>query len=431
MQDWLLPLLRCPATQQALTEKEGKLHSATQSYPFLHGIPCLYKNPGMALLEWGTKIQNYVNEESQQIEHLNMLARAPALELTKKRLQQQMQARQQNLDFLTSSLHAFLHYPPVPIMPSSQQIHSYFQLFFRDWCWASEELDAYTAFVSRHLGDRKLNVLVLGSGAGGLSYRLAQAHTNANIISLEHNPFLAITAERLMHGETLSMQHYESYPRSAEQAVQSWQLNADKPVGNNHQSLLAGFPHLPFVERSIDVVIAPWFFDILEQPFANAVRHALPILKDDGELLLFGPANVHKAAPEEQWTTEEMLAYLQPLFADVQHESQRLFYLDSPLAAQRRQEQIVFVHGKSPNTETRRKADDTPVKLKVTPELQQYKAQNETMHAVLGVINEDIDVPTLAKRLQEQFGFDAKEAPYYAELFIRKIQFELYSQSPR
>lgn len=429
MKDWILPLLRCPATQQALIVKDGKLHAEQQAYPFLHGIPCLYKSPGMALLEWGTKIQNFVAEESDQIEHLEFLTRAPQSDLSKQRLLAQHDARTQNLDVLKSTLHAFLHYPSIPITPSSQQIHSYFQLLFRDWCWDESEIARYTALAGKALDDSEKTVLILGSGAGGLSYRLAQQFPSSRFVSLEHNPFLALSAERLMQGETLALQDYSIYPKSHQHCAQSWQVKAPAVVGDNHQAVLASYPFVPFAPNSFDVIIAPWFFDILELSFPAAVQHSLPFLKSDGELIFFGPANLHKSYTDEQWCAEEITAYFGKQFAEMSHHQETLYYLDSPLNAQRRMETLLFVHGRKPHAVTIQPPRDTPAVLRMTPELQQHKAVTDTMHTVLSVIDGDINAAELAAKLVSTFGFDAKEAPYYAELFIRKISMEIYAKS--
>ncbi|WP_333607654.1 class I SAM-dependent methyltransferase [Arsukibacterium sp.] len=425
MQDWILPLLRCPGSGDSLRLEAGKLHGPKQAYPFLNGIPCLYPNPGMGLLEWGTKIQHYLQEESQQIAFAQALSQSAQSALTKGRLKQQAIARQHNLSYLQQSLHAFLTYPQVPVLPSSQQIYSYFKLFFRDWCWPGDELQQYLEYVSAHLAKKAQNVLVLGSGAGGLSYGLAERFPDVRFVSLEHNPFLALTADAIMQGQKIALYDYSLYPSSIEKTAQRWSIQKPPLVVANHQSIIASYPQLPFAPQSFDYIIAPWFLDILDMPFSDAIRALLPALKKDASLIFFGPANVHKSHAEQQWTPEEICDAFGQYFQRVSSDTSSLTYLNSNLDSQHRLETLLFAHCQQPRNKSPKPVAKAAARLQLTPELLQYKAVNETFYKVLSVIDKDITAPELATLLVSKFGFDNKESLYYAEFFIRKIAMDI------
>ncbi len=425
MHPWLLPLLRCPGSGTALRLEAGRLHSTSQAYPLLNAIPWLFPSPGLALLEWGTKIQNYVQEETQQIQFAQQQAQQVRSPLTRQRLQAQAQARAHNLAFLQSSLHAFLSYPQAPVLPSSQQIHSYFKLLFRDWCWGSDELAYYTDYVVSHVDAGIRHALVLGSGAGGLSYRLAQRLPAVHWVSLEHNPLLALTADAIMQGQALSLHELSLYPADIEHSTRAWHIQQPALSHGNHQSVLGCFPELPFAAQSFDLIIAPWFLDILELPFADALQALLPQLSAQGSLLFFGPANVHKGHGAEQWTSAEICEAFSQCFTSVSTHQHRLTYLDSPLDAAQRQETLLFAHCQGPRGQGQPVAARTGKRLRVTPEFLQYKALNDTFHKVLAVIETDIEAPALAQRLETDFGFSAQESLHYAELFIRRIAMEI------
>lgn len=428
MKPWILDLLRCPETAEALTLKDNRLYAGVQAYPLLNGVPWLFKRPGIALLEWGTKIQNFCEEEKLQIQYLQNNAASASSALQKKRLNTLAEARIQNLSLLKKSLEAFLSYPQVPIQPSTQQVHSYFQLFFRDWCWPTDELDTYVNYVSEQLTENVSTVLILGSAAGGLSHRLSMCFPQVHFVSLEHNPFLALSAEHIMQGKELKLSDYSVYPRSIEHVSQRWTIKTTA-VGNNHQTIMGAFPELPFASECFDAVVCPWFLDILDEPFEQALIACKRALKADGKLIFFGPSNVHKDQASEQWTADEICACFERHFQRVESKTESVFYMDSPLNAQRRQEQLLFLTANAANRDTVSLAQTPPLQLKLTPELQQYRAMNETIMRVLSVVDKDLDTQELASRLISQFGFNEKEAAYYAEVFIRKLNMDIYRNS--
>ena len=425
MKSWILDLLRCPETGQALSIKDNRLFAGEQAYPFLNGVPWLFKRPGIALLEWGTKIQNFCEEEKNHIQHLQMTASNAHNSLQKKRLNAMVEARTQNLSLLKKSLEAFLSYPQVPILPSTQQVHSYFQLFFRDWCWPAEELDTYVNYVSQQLGSETKTVLILGSAAGGLSHRLATRFPSINFVSFEHNPFLALSADHIMQGKELKLTDYSIYPKSLEHTAQRWTIKTTA-TGENHQAVMGAFPELPFVSPCFDAVICPWFLDILEQPFEQALNVCKRVLKPHGQLIYFGPSNVHKNHVSEQWSQDEIKACFERHFESLSTHVKNVFYLDSPLNAQRRQEQLLFLRANAARLDVSTPENSSNLQLKLTPELQQYRAMNETIMRVLSLVDKDLDASELATRLITQFGFNEKEAHYYAEVFIRKLNMDIY-----
>jgi SAM-dependent methyltransferase len=427
MQNWVLSSLRCPVDGESLRLDSGELRGTRQVYPTLNEVPFLYPNPGMGLLEWGTKIQNYVREEGQHIGFAQQLSRGVKSSLTKERLKRQAHARQHNLAYVKASLHAFLTYPEVRVLPSSQQIHSYFQLFFRDWCWQGDETQQYLDYVSAQIDETVKDVLVLGSGAGGLSYGLAKKFPQIRWTSLEHNPFLALTADAIMQGQAIELYDYSLYPISVDKTAQSWTIK-ESPLGANHQSIIASYPHLPFAPQSFDRIVAPWFLDILDMPFFDAVRALLRFLRKGAGLVFFGPANVHKGHAVDQWTSDEICEAFEQLFQRVTHEQQTIAYCSSPLASQHRQETLLFAHCRAPLSAPDYVVTAAPARLRMTPELTQYKALNETFYKVLSVIERDIGVPELATKLVDQFGFTEEEAPFYAEFFIRKFAMEIGQQ---
>ena len=422
-QSWLV----CPATRSPLYYKKGLLSSSEQSYPSIDGIPWLFKDPKRAMAEWSAKIQDHVAAEKLYLKHTQINLNTSKDQLANKRVSRQHEARTRNLALMQKTLSDFLKQKPGIVLPSTQQIYSYFQLFFRDWCWDSTEIDLYVDFVAENLRENAKSVLILGSGAGGLSYRLARRFPGKQFCSVEHNPFLAIMAEKIMQGKTVKLFDYTAYPNTLENAAQKWEIRTDKLDADNHQSVMCAFPDLPFAEQSFDVVIAPWFLDILELPFSTALDHAIRFLKDDGQFLFFGPANVHKPAELDQLCCEEVESHFDARFTNMESASELMLYLRSPLESQNREEKVLFVNTNGVLNRNQTSDDNSYARwIKFTPEFERFKIENETFHKILSHIQGDMGYRDLANILEREYGFESSESEHYAQTFIKRIEMQIY-----
>lgn len=429
----LLSILRCPTSGEELSLEGTHLVSSQAQYPVLAGgIPCLYPQPRKKMLEWGSKIKHFSELERAHLKQLQHLSSAQSSSLTRQRLNQQHKARAKNLGRIEALLNSWVPDKALPLQQDSQQIYSYFQLFFRDWCWGAE-LQTYTDFALSRIealaskGSQRLSVLILGSGAGGLSCALANAVPGAQFYSVEHNPMLAIGSALLAQGETMELVDYSLYPNSIDNVAQTWTIEGKVIEQDNHTFIIGEYPQLPFAQQQFDVVIAPWFFDIIQQPFQQAIVHCTRYLKDDGQLLFMGPANVHSPYYEEQLCSDEILECLQKAFNEIDSTIENLPYLDSPINSQNRREAVLFVQANKPKRgieQSLSTADDS-IALRVSPELQQYTLRLTTTLQVLSLVDEDMSAAALASKLESEFGFSEHESLHYAEVFIAQINSEL------
>jgi|GEM_PF-2269751 len=427
-----LAVLRCPNTQLPLSLSGQQLQAQGFTYPLIKGTPWLFKQPDFMLREWGTKIQCYLEDERLQLKYLQHDLMATRSALTKQRLTLQHQARTKNLALMKKMLANFLTYPQLNIMPSTQQIYSYFQLFFRDWCWDESEIETYVDYSRQCMASVNPNsrILILGSGAGGLGYRLAKHYREHQFFCIEHNPFLALGAQHIIQGKSLKLHDVSQYAKSVEQSTQKWEIKIPPLETQNHHTFLASFPDLPFEAASFDVIIAPWFLDILEQPFGQALTQATSFLKPEGKFVFFGPANVHKAALHAQLSHEEITACFERLFSQVTASTSTLFYLDSPLNSQRRQEHIAWVSATALRSNQQRSAaqiTDTEQHhdITLTPQWEQYQAKIGTYYNVMTRITHDMSYAELAVILEKEFGFSGDESLHYAQLFAKRIAQDL------
>jgi ubiquinone/menaquinone biosynthesis C-methylase UbiE len=415
-------LLYCPSSKEKLKLEDGELFSQNTSYPLFEDVPWLFKDPEYSFLEWGTKIESYIKEEDNYIKHLQSMTNLNQKKLTRQRLSKIQEAKSKNLKVLIKTLEQFRGHKQIPIEASTQQIHSYFQLIFRDWSWDSEENITYNKFVEKNIPKDAKNILVLGCGAGNLSYELATKNPSKNIISLDHNPFLVLTAQKIFNGEEVKLSDYTNYPKSIESTSKNYKIKNSPRNLDNHQFVLGSFPNLPFQEQSFDMIIAPWFFDILDFDFCESVSHSCKFLKPNGTLSIFGPNNIHKSFLIDQQTSEEIAAELSPQFESSTMQTKQVKYLHNPISSQNRLEDIMFFSGVSPKFDN--SLLKVPVKnnlLKYAPTFEHYKAVNETFFNILKHVNDDITVEELGIKLEAEFGFKTEEAYYYAQSVINKI----------
>ncbi|MFT6631832.1 MAG: ubiquinone/menaquinone biosynthesis C-methylase UbiE [Bacteriovoracaceae bacterium] len=415
-------LLFCPSSKEKVSLKDGELFSQSTSYPFFNKIPWLFKDPEYHFLQWGTKIESYIKEEEIYIKHLQAMTNLNENKLTRKRMTKIQEAKSKNLKVISKTLEQFRGHQQIALSASTQQIHSYFQLIFRDWSWDSDENDKYFSFVKEKMPKDAKNVLILGCGAGRLSYDLATNFTATNFISIDHNPFLLLTAQKIFEGEEVKLSDYTNYPKDIESTSKTYKIKREKNNIDNHQFVLGSFPDLPFKEQTYDMIIAPWFFDILDLKYFESVNHALKYLKPNGTFTMFGPNNVHKNYLMDQLTSEEIKEELTPFFDESSMKVETLQYLKNPLSSQNRIEDVMFFSGISPKVKDL--ALNTPTKptmIHFDPTFEHHKAINQTFFNILKHIDQDMTLEELGKKLVQEFGFKESEAIYYAKNFIQKI----------
>jgi ubiquinone/menaquinone biosynthesis C-methylase UbiE len=415
-------LLFCPSSKEKISLKDGELFSQSTSYPLFNKIPWLFKDPEYHFLQWGTKIESYIKEEEIYIKHLQAMTNLNENKLTRKRMTKIQEAKSKNLKVISKTLEQFRGHQQIALTASTQQIHSYFQLIFRDWSWDSEENDKYFAFVKEKMPKDAKNVLILGCGPGRLSYDLATYFTATNFISIDHNPFLLLTAQKIFEGEEVKLSDYTNYPKNIESTSKTYKIKREENNIDNHQFVLGSFPDLPFKDQTFDMIIAPWFFDILDLKYFESVNHALKYLKPNGTFAMFGPNNVHKNYLMDQLTSEEIQEELTPFFDESSMKVETLQYLKNPLSSQNRIEDVMFFSGISPKVKDL--ALNTPTKptmIHFDPTFEHHKAINQTFFNILKHIDQDMTLEELGKKLVQEFGFKESEAIYYAKNFIQKI----------
>lgn len=430
MNQSILKHLYCPNTHSPLAQHgHDYLYAKENLYPIINGVPWIFKNPEYSLLEWSSKIGHYFQEEESYIKYLKLKKNLDNVssDLSLERINKIREAKEYNLHFFKDILSCFQTTETIPIGNDPQQIHSYFQLIFRDWSWEKpNEVEIYIEYCKNHIPKGAKNILILGCGASALNYHLATEYRHINFYGLDHNPFLIFCAKKIFSGEEIDLYDYVNFPKDLQSTNCLYKIKSPLFSRSNHQFLLGSFPDLPFKEESLDCIIAPWFFDILDLHLKDAIGMATNYLSSEGKLIFYGPNNIHKNNLDEQLSSDEILEITSDFFHETEFQKETIDYLNNPLSSQNRKEDVLFVTGSYPkNTDKYQLPAAQELRLNYSPEFEKYKAINQTYFHILKHINHSLDADDIAVIIHQEFGFSPEESLAFADSFIAEINREL------
>ncbi len=238
----------------------------------------------------------------------------------------------------------------------------YYELILRDWAWGDEpcrhfDVSENTAALQRVLAvcrDGSLsadvmsgaNVLVVGAGAGRLSWDLHVSLRPACTIALDSNPLLLSLANALVRQQqTLQLSGTALFPQSARPAAGSWTLRPPlDPQGLRDRWFALGADawHMPFQRGSFDLIVTPWFMDVNGGDVRDLIGLFGQLLKPGGRWVNSGPLLFTRQLPfYQKYHHDEIREFL--ALAGFALEAERLddtVHLASPLEARAQHEEL-------------------------------------------------------------------------------------------
>lgn len=229
-------------------------------------------------------------------------------------------------------------------LPASQGLTNYYANIHRDWVWGDAEnqasLDLLGSVIDIDLAGAR--VVVLGAGAGRLAYDLHRQYRPALTLATDLNPLLLAVAREMYAGRSLEMYEFPIAPRSIADHALLRVLRAPEPAGEGLQLIAADALHAPLEPGTFDVVVTPWFIDIVEAPFAGLAARVNALLADGGHWLNLGSVAFASAARAEQLSLEEAVQVVQHSgFAPPTVREAELPYMRSPASRHARIESTV------------------------------------------------------------------------------------------
>ncbi len=392
----------------------------------IQGVPWAYSNSDEKFLEWCGKTSSYFKFEENSLNHQqNLLNQNQVASASKPRIQQFVKDKHSHLKQMKKLLTDFLDDSNTSALVDNQNILSYQNNIFRDWCWGIGENKTYADYILNQITDETKNVLVLGAGSCGLSYELAKK-TKANIISIDINPYLLLVANKIFNKKYVKLFEFIDYPKDINNISIKREIKPIQEDLSNHFILFSNFEDLPFKESSFDLVVGCWFYDIIPQNLEKSLLHTNSFLNPDGRSIFIGPSNFHKKAIDQRLTPNEIVSTFKELYQDVSHSTEQVSYLDNPENSYKRLEDILFLTGSTPNKSNKIQLEMHKEDfIHPTAELLGYKQKIEVFNRILKYIDKPITYSALSKNLEKEFGFSQEEAIYYTESVIKKLNLEV------
>ncbi|MEE4360652.1 MAG: methyltransferase domain-containing protein [Pseudomonadales bacterium] len=441
-------VLACPRCQRVIEAQEAafRCKACKVDYPVIGGVPWLFAVPSAVLSEWRTRFARELQAMDLEVARAAAAVRdQPTLrETTRQRLARTASgfaARAADLRMLLEPLGKPAEEMPHEVLlalrtrlPPSQGLTTYSQNAFRDWSWGDDENLESASMVASHLPDDPETLLVLGSGAGRLAYDLHQLGMQAWTLGLDLNPLLTFIGDRVSRGEVLELYEFPLAPRRMEDIAVKRTLKAPERTRDGLAFLLGDILSAPLRPGSIDVIVAPWFVDIVDIDFAILARHLAQLLKPDGQLVLFGSLTFSSAEPALRYSFEEVEAILEEAgFGATSVEERSIPYLCSPSSRHGRRERVVTLGARKVREV---KAPPKPAALpdwlvagrETVPltEAFQYQIAATRIHAfIMSLIDGKRSIRDMAQLMEEQGLMPRKDA----EEAVRQFLITMWNES--
>lgn len=285
------------------------------------------------------------------------LSRYDLTSTTRRRLTDIQTACQRNLDTILSLLQKH-GVDPVPDEQLAQMnpgdLSEYFDLLLRDWAWDStananpentSALERALAAIQK-LPTKPTRILVLGAGAGRLSWDLHVHLKPEYTVALDTNPLLLAAADELVHQrQSIAIGEFKNFPQIGFQPAKTWLLEPPIDVDNLRATwfpLGANVWQLPFVRESFDLIITPWFIDVNGGDVRDLIAVIYEKLMPGGHWLNSGPLLFTRHLPVQlKYSASEIKEFMSISgFALLDETIANTDYLLSPLEARFRQEQV-------------------------------------------------------------------------------------------
>jgi len=354
----LLDRLACPRCARhplELADERIYCRSCRISFRELDTLPWLFAEPDAAWQEWRKRYE-FMLASLNRARELSVTALDAQdrvlLPATRARLEKRIAVEGAHIETLRSVLSAFESDVPETDLatslalrtrlPPDQGLLTYYGNVHRDWVWGDEENAASVALIERVIESHQpRRMLVLGSGAGRLTYDLHQRYRPECTIGLDFNPLLATIAARVTRGEKLRLREFPIAPRNIDDYGLEQELSC--PAAAEGLSWVLGDTHRPpFAPRSFDTVVTPWLIDIVPEQLDSFVARINYLLSDGGVWVNFGSLSFFNMHPVLQYSLEECTQTAQQLgFAEPRTAAQTMKYMSSPASRHGRMEEVI------------------------------------------------------------------------------------------
>lgn len=350
----LLACPRCDKTPLVVADDAIECKACKTSFPFVAGIPWMFADPEAALGEWRGRLHFSLQKIGHEVASLDKeLQNKDLRPLTRRRMERYRKA----LDSHRRSLQTVLD--PIDVqslranyesylalrtrLPADQGLNTYYANVHRDWSWGADENKASLNQIRAVIEDSASlgTVLVLGAGAGRLSYDIHMQLDCEATVSLDFNPLLFLIAQSVSRGEKLKMHEFPVAPRSIEDDAVLRTLSAPEVVRDGFHLVLGDAMRPPFAAQAFDTVVTPWLIDIVTEDLVALAARINVLLKPQGRWINFGSLAFAHPERARQYSPEETKAIVaESGFSDPYVSEKTIPYMCSPASRHGRQEKV-------------------------------------------------------------------------------------------
>lgn len=352
--------LACPRCEQSLRQYPDRswgCGACGLAFPSLLDVPCLFAEPAATLTEWRGRLQFSLEKLAHEAGELQAELQNPRLRsLTRDRLTLLNRATLDQLKRLRELLAPLsIHQAQAALathlalqtrLPGDQGLTTYYQNLHRDWAWGEAENEAALRLVGGALPAVAAvdSVLVLGAGAGRLAYDLHQEYAIGLTLALDFNPLLTLVARRAVAGEVTELWEFPLAPRTLADHAVLRDLVAPQPVREGFQLILGDALRPPLAAGSFDVIVTPWFVDILPEDFRTLAARINSLLKPGGRWICFGSLCFGQSQASQRYSLEEALAIVMDSgFGEPDVREDDIPYMCSPASRHGRVENVLTI----------------------------------------------------------------------------------------
>lgn len=226
-------------------------------------------------------------------------------------------------------------------------LSEYYHHILQDWAWNPEiagqrlqqVLDAAGILEAEHL-------LVLGSGAGRLSWDLHNRWNAKATLATDINPILLLASHKLIRlQESFPFYELNNFPQIERQNSAGYDLQPTQDLGdrrNSWHAMAADVWAMPIKPGSMDVIVTSWFIDVHGGDNRDLMGLILQWLKPGGVWVNNGPLLYPKHLPiDYKYDREELVELINLAGFDIGNESvDEQIHMDSPINVRTQTEQV-------------------------------------------------------------------------------------------
>ncbi len=230
----------------------------------------------------------------------------------------------------------------------------YFDLIFRDWAWdsvSSPSNENYSAFLRiksllKKLIAKPKKILVLGAGAGRLSWDLHNYLNPEFTLAVDSNPLLLAAADELVKQQTpLHFGEFKLFPQAAFPTTQTHAITPPENATSNADNWFlmgANVWNLPLLKNNFDLILTPWFIDVNGGDIRDLIGIIYNLLTPEGSWLNTGPLLFTRHLPLQlKYSHTEIKEFIELTNMEILAEQiDQVQYLISPMEARLREEQV-------------------------------------------------------------------------------------------